>query len=456
LSGIRHCPNCNTLLGDNNTCPNCGYRSTSFPTTTRSRPESTVTVSQSPTTRTTSSTIDVMATTATITPPPPNVSKFRFTIGGRLFEIENLDGEMNSLFRDLHIDHYGGPPCDRVRFREQALAFFDANQGRPQHDAHDRFFQNFYIIWSDFLEKQFYGRAAKLWESALDIAYDWEAANSAYEIHKGTPYYFWGVTCILNRQLDEALLLMHQALDEDKKTHGTETPPTPAYSFVTLDPTQKNQFFREKVIEISDFVRTLLDNYNSTRGGCLTFPQLQSRFLRQTNVQEVVFHFVYGVIRLKDLLDEIYPRMKHNVFSSLLEANALFDLCLAVDAFVKSKYSSPPARATFGTHLNFLSANREHGLPAPLSFVGGKVGQLRSAFTGDFAGTLQDLLLAHSTFRFSDRSTLQPIEKDFAIAYGVRNFAGHRIENQPIIYRNFEELSRRILNTLFFLVENCT
>lgn len=246
---------------------------------------------------------------------------------------------------------------------------------------------------------------------------------------------------------------MHQALDEDRKTRSTETPSTPAYAFVTLDPTQKNQFFREKVKEISTFVKALLTNYDATRGGLLTFPQFQTRFLKQTNVQEVVFYFVYAIFRLKKLLDEIYPRMRHNVFSSLLEANALFDLCLSVDVFIKSKYRSPSTHATFGVHLNFLSGSGHHGLPTPLSFAGGRVGELRESFTRNFAGTLQNLL--DSRFRFRDRSRLQPIEQDFAIVYGVRNFCGHRIENQPIIYQNLEEISQRVLNTLFFLVENC-
>lgn len=240
-----------------------------------------------------------------------------------------------------------------------------------------------------------------------------------------------------------------------KKTHRTETPTTPAYAFVTLDPTQKYQFFREKVIEISDFVKTLLANYGSARGGQLDFPEFQSRFLKQANVQETVFYFVYGVFRLKKLVYELYPKMKHNVFSSLLEANTLFDTCLVVDTFIKSKYSNPQeaAHATFGAHLTFLSANREHGLLSPLSFVGGRVGELRNAFIRDFANALQNLL--NSNFRFADGSTLRPIEEDFAIAYGVRNFGGHRIENQPVIYKNLEELCKRILNTLFFLVENC-
>ena len=60
-------------------------------------------------------------------------------------------------------------------------------------------------------------------------------------------------------------------------------------------------------------------------------------------------------------------------------------------------------------------------------------------------------------FAFSNNSQFpdSSIDWDFAITYRIRNFGGHRIEDQPVIYEKIEELSQRVLNTLFFLVENC-
>jgi hypothetical protein len=55
--------------------------------------------------------------------------------------------------------------------------------------------------------------------------------------------------------------------------------------------------------------------------------------------------------------------------------------------------------------------------------------------------------------KFQDGTTLQPIEEDLAITYGFRNFGAHKVEDQPVVYQNFDEISMRILNALFFSVE---
>jgi hypothetical protein len=49
---------------------------------------------------------------------------------------------------------------------------------------------------------------------------------------------------------------------------------------------------------------------------------------------------------------------------------------------------------------------------------------------------------------------LSDIENDFAIAYRIRNFEAHKIDNQPILNNRMPELSQRILNALFFTLEN--
>lgn len=200
--------------------------------------------------------------------------------------------------------------------------------------------------------------------------------------------------------------------------------------------------------------KNIFQTTGSSRESKFDFPSFQKRFLKAFN-EEIVFYFVYGIFRMKRFTDEIYEEAKKNVFGSLLEANALFDLCLVVDGFIKSKYSNPAeaAEATFGAHLLFLSQKREHRLSTPLSFIGNRVGDLNGSFKNNFGKTLQDLL--DSNYIFQDGSTLQPVENDFAIVYGLRNFGGHRIENQPIINEKFFELSGRVLNVLFFLVENC-
>lgn len=158
------------------------------------------------------------------------MSKFMFKIGEKIFQIEDLGESVNSQFLRLHERYFSGRDFDRTKFRKEALDFFDHSDGN--YHAHDAFFNNFTIIWQSLLNQGRFKNAGYLWDFALNIAYDWENKNQNKRIHKGTPYYFWGVTCILNGDLEKGFLLMHQALEEDKKTHQTNTPKTPAYSLL--------------------------------------------------------------------------------------------------------------------------------------------------------------------------------------------------------------------------------
>jgi len=368
------------------------------------------------------------------------MSKFMFNIGEKIFQIEDLGESMNSQFLRLYESHFSGRGFDLTKFRKEVLDFFDHNDGN--YHAHDAFFNNFTIIWRSFLNQRRFKNAEYLWDFALNIAYDWENKNQNKRIHKGTPYYFWGVTCILNGDLEKGFLLMHQALEEDKKTHQTKTPKTPAYSFVTLDYENQNQFFRPKVIEIAKFLDENLKSYRSSREGTLTLSGFKSKFLEESTLQEVVFYFIFELFRLKKLLEEINQRLTQNVFSSLLQANTIFTLCLIIDNVIKQKN---PNQWKFSEHLKFLSSRFS------LNLNDQKIGELNGAFTNNFSNTLQKLL--SSQYQFQDGTTPQPIEEDLAITYGFRNFGAHKVEDQPVVYQNFDEISRRILNALFFSIE---
>ena len=100
---------------------------------------------------------------------------------------------------------------------ENPQLFFDNTIDK--HFEHDSFFNKQTGHWLQFIYNFRYDAAEELWDSLLQFAYKWESINVGKRIHKGTPYYFWGVTCILNNDIDKGFLLMHQGLEEDKKTH---------------------------------------------------------------------------------------------------------------------------------------------------------------------------------------------------------------------------------------------
>lgn len=369
------------------------------------------------------------------------MSKFVFTIREQMFQIEDLGESMNSQFLRLHESHFSGRGFDFTKFGSEALNFFEQNDGSYQ--AHDGFFNNFTIIWQYFLNQGRFKNAKHLWDLSLNIAYEWENKNQNKRIHKGTPYYFWGVTCILNGDFDNGFLLMHQALEEDKKTHKTDTPKTPAYYFVTLDYNELQQFFRPKVLEIAKFLSKILGMYRSQRNMSLSLNDLKSKFLEETNLQETIFSFVFSLFNLKKIFD-IDKRLTQNVFSSLQDTNIIFNLCSIIENVIA--YKNPNnGKLTLYHQLNYLSSQ------ASLSLDGNKLSNINRDRDTDFSRTLSDLL--QSQYQFNDGYSPSPIEIDLAVTYFFRNFGAHKIEHQPIIYENFEEITGRILNALFFSIE---
>lgn len=326
-------------------------------------------------------------------------------------------------------------------FGAPANEYFTLNRATSDHNW---FFEQFTPIWLDQINDRRYFNAILTLDFAISLALDWEKQNRPNKVHKGTPYYFLGVTGILNNELDNGFLAMHQAVQEDKRLSGRRLPEAPAFWFVTLDYTRQGQFFREKVEQIANYLSERLVEYSTTRGGSLTLDQFRAKFLRRRRLMEEVFLFVYSIFKLRKLAVETSKIYKKNVFSSILHAKLLFDLSIITDKVIEYKNPRKGQKLTFADELIFLSS-RPRRL---LSFnVGNKIGKLRDDFHDDFSGTIYNLLKRRYSVALSD------IENDFAITYGVRNFGAHKIENQSCLYNNMPKLAQKILNSLFYTVD---
>lgn len=376
------------------------------------------------------------------------MGKFTFRIGERLLQMEDLGISMNTQFLKMHESYFHGCGLDVDMFRKEALRFFDLNI--INYGSHDSFFQNFTIIWQSFMIQGRYRDAEHIWNMAADIANEWESKHQDGRIHKGTPYYFWGGTCIASGDLERGFLLVHQALEEDRKTleENKQPPPnldsrTPAFAFVTLDYEKQDQFFLPIVKKVGEFLEKKLKEYRESNRGTLELSDLKKKFLENNGLRTVVFYFIFSILRLRNLLEKIDQKLTQNVFGSLLQVNIVFTFCLIIDNILKQ---SNPDKWKLRHHYIDLSSRLS------VAFDDSRMNNLRNAFDkSNFSKTLKELL--KSQYRFQGGTTLKPIEEDFAITYGFRNFGAHRIEDQPAIYDNFEEIVTRVLYTLFYSIE---
>jgi hypothetical protein len=288
-----------------------------------------------------------------------------------------------------------------------------------------------------------FGEALKVFTVfGLTFAWGWEK-RSGKSLNKGTPYYFAAVSKIAVDALDEGFYLMHQALEEDKRTFATLQPSTPAYHFVTLDSTDPKQFFYGRVKQVSDYLDERILVYQKNRFGKLTLQDFQRRFLKEVKLEDQVFFFVVLLHKLHSF-SVIENELKHNSFASLNAASLLFSLDLIIDSVIRLKDS---ADKFFPGFLIFLAKSSK----PPLTITSNDLGQLNGDFQGDFGKTLLQVIA--SKYILKSGHNLSPIEEDFAVAYGFRNLGAHKAEFQKEIIDNFEEILQRLYNVLFFAVE---
>jgi len=319
----------------------------------------------------------------------------------------------------------------QTNIETEAVTFFS------DPSKHDEFFILFTPIWQDLIQKRRYFEAEDLWNFSLNITKKWE--DNVSRVHKGTPFYFRGVTQILNGKIDDGFLSMHQALQEDIETHGVDNPDTPAYAFTTLNVDKGDQFFRQEVSDTTEYLKNRITIYTKTRGGVLTYVDFRDKFLRNLSLREEVFRYIYYITKLKNLL-RMPLFLRNNEFSSLQISKMYFDLCLISEKVISFK--NPDTSVwRFADQLIYL-VNQGH-----LTHSTSDRSQIREDFQNDFSNTLDEILTSSYSLSLSE------IDEDYLLTYILRNFAAHNIEQHQILNTSIEDLSQRIENSLFHTIE---
>jgi len=368
------------------------------------------------------------------------MSQFIYEVGEQKFRMKSFGDAINQRFVDLSEFFLANKTFNSSAFCRDANSYFTNHTG--DWAAHDSFFEGFTPIWRVLLGTGRLLHAYQVWELAVECATEWERANPTQRIHKGTPYYFWGMTAVLGGDLDRGFLLMHQALSEDVQLTGLQVPNTPAAAFATLDYQKQDQAFRFKVQEIAEFLDSALGIYRETRNCALTIEELRGKLLQSADLLTAAFNFVFILFRLHMLLKKVESVVRKNEFAALLETNLLFNLCLVIDATIHNKNTG---KWQFIDHAEFLS------VASGLSIRHPQLGEINNAFKNDFPLMVGKLL--SGKFALKNGQALSETGIDLALAYGFRNFGAHKVEGFPIVYQKFEEIAQRLMNVLFLALE---
>jgi len=365
--------------------------------------------------------------------------KNTFIIGGQQYGLESLEPTLDQEFVALHAAFLGSAAYRWESLVEAAHAYFSKKSTNGHN--HDQFFNNFTILWRRALNAGRFNAAERIWQMACDIAWEWERKNTGRLIHKGTPYYFWGMTAILRGDIDRGYALMHQAVEEDVRELGQEFPNTPALAFATMNAEKLEQAARGWVAKKAKVLDRYLSAYRASTSNALDFKGFNARYLQQPPNRHAVYSMSYVFGRLTKLL-QTPEQVLANDFAAQLRMDLIFRLLQIIESSLKAK--NPKGRA-FKSQAVFLAKE------AKLSISDKDLIHVNLQCGKDFQKTLRSLL--DEAFVLPSGSCATGLGRDLAVVYACRNYGAHQLVPVPTVSIRSEEIQQAVFNILFLTVE---
>jgi len=364
----------------------------------------------------------------------------KFIIGGHTIELTRLGSSIDDCFILLHSAHFSNQALDLSKFEQAAMEFFDNHV--DDYSMHDDYFNNFTVVWNSYLSARNFDQAERVWGMAMEPAFNWERQNKGKRIHKGTPYYFWGMTSLLAGEIDKGYALMHQAVEEDVETTGDSIPDTPAFALASLNYAKADQAFRQWVFLQMQYINHRQNLYSSKFGRKFILDDFKNKFLLSPPNIDIGFLFAFTVARLMKL-SRVPSHALMSRFAGQLELNILFDLTLVIDGTLKNKNRT---EWKFVKHAEFLLDAVGHHLALD------QLGEINGAFKSDFDGTMNEII--HGSFRLKDGTSLNGYQTDVSIAYGLRNRWAHDVTSNISILQKFGEIEQSLFNVLYMSTDH--
>jgi hypothetical protein len=358
------------------------------------------------------------------------------TVGNLTCAVADLSPLIDPAFTAYYRACLSGQQPESVAFDAAACAYLPTVGTWQEHDA---YFNNFSSLWSLLLQLQQPLLARSIWPWALRPVLALEQAGQG-PFHKGTPYYFWGMTSLLVADYEGAYLLLHRAFEEDIRTHGTTTPDTPGFFLLTLNDERVDQALAPWVRQQASAVDARLGSYRSFSARTLTLANFRSRFLSLPEMRHAVNMYCYAMARASRFLT-LPPQLWEGPFPSQIAFDTIFDLCLVVDEVLAAKFTGDWRFNYLATSLSSIGS---------LGLSGSDLAEVNNAFD-DLKPTLH--ALNAGTFALRSGQLVSGLGSSLGITYGCRNRGAHTLASAGLAASDYDRMVSHINNALFLAVE---
>lgn len=310
-----------------------------------------------------------------------------------------------------------------------------------------RLFENFTSYWKELMNEGMFTTAITFWQEIISIARVWESKNFPIKIHKGTPFFFLASNCLQVGDRDNGFTYLYNAIEDDKKLPNLGYPDiAPAYMTATLIDNKKN-FMYERVRTLRLRISKSLIEFKREFSPELTLKDFQDKFLRNKELQDTVYFFVYNLQYIYDQEKTNPQDILQNEFSRLRILSLFFNFGLIIDKIL-----------TLGAKNSGITTKTMY--PAVQWWAENAINvtntQLRTIVNTDLNlnSAIPDIIIPQ---------LLQNIQNNqggadkklwvMLIAYKLRNHGGHNIDQQTVLTTNYSEILKQLFNALFLAVQ---
>ena len=284
-----------------------------------------------------------------------------------------------------------------------------------------------------------------LWEPALYIVLDWEAARGKHT-HKGSGYYFAGLRGVSMGNLDRAFLYMHQAAMEDVWPEVDQIPESPAGWFITMDASRADQTAHQFVERYEQFLEARLDAYRNTGRGSLDIPALRTRLTANGDLFSSITSIAHVIAQLLNADSVRLGPILENRFAPSLHATLALELCLIYEDLLQRRHTNQGALGALIASPPLVGAVNLRTDPEQREL------NRRSATPNDYDNLIDEVLDAGQPSGFV--RVLTDRELDSVVALTTRNRAGHGGERPAATDKRFDEIVPRLFFAVFAVLED--
>jgi hypothetical protein len=357
--------------------------------------------------------------------------KINFSIDG--FNALNDNVELPQIYENLFKDIF-----------ELAVKLEDKKKYILSANVVTFLFERFSAAWLLFLKNGQHFIAIKLWNKLLSFTLKWEEENKGKHLHKGTLFGFLSHTYLSMGDGFSAFNCLYKALNDDLllgiKDKTSEYPKiAPSYLTITLNPSTAN-FMNHFVMEVRDFLKQFINQYNAITSKSFTIETLDNNFLQRRDLEPLNFFFTNTIWTIFEYRRRINPSLMKNDFALLKNPELFFSLCLIINDLLNNINTE---KDKMGNAIEkYMKKNRWMIKDINIK------GIISDGLPNQSIPDLLNLIHPHH------KTQILIPEACLLIAWNIRNFSGHNIFKQDIFAKKFDEILAMLLFAILQLVEN--